>query len=132
MPHLLFSRQTHFCNLLTKSSKKGTSKRLAFLADHYFTAMVYISLDTLATTYSPPWRNIQTSSGSTTSLIGIVICSSASGERKIWGGEAEDENVELFCGQHSASSYSRNTKGRKTTTNHQNLPLLSSITTKFD
>ena len=84
-----------------------------------------------ATMSSLPWRNIQNSSGLTTSSIRIVIYAFTSGGRNIWGG-ADDDAVKLFCVLHSASSYSRNTKGRKTTTNRQNLPIVSSITTKFD
>ena len=56
--HRLFSRQTHRCNLFTKPSNKDTSKRLNFWADHSFTAMVYISLDTSTQALSPFWTSI--------------------------------------------------------------------------
>ena len=48
-----FSRHTHHRNLFTKSSRKDTSKRLDLLSEHYFTAMVYISLDTSTQALSP-------------------------------------------------------------------------------
>ena len=47
--HLILSIQTHCRNLFTKE----TPNRLDLLADHSFTAMMYIYLDTPTQTLSP-------------------------------------------------------------------------------
>ena len=83
-----------------------------------------------ATTSPSPWWNILTSSG----IDDIVdpdrnLCFRFSGVE--YGGGQIAMMRKFFCDQNSTLSYSRNTKGRETTTNLP-LPLVSSITTTFD
>ena len=58
MGRCFLSRHTHCCNLFTKLSNKDTSKRLDFLDNCSYTAMVYIYLDTETQEFSHYWTSI--------------------------------------------------------------------------
>ena len=56
--HLFFSRHNYYGNWFVMLSNKDTSKCLDLLADHSFTSINYISLDTTMQSLSPFWTII--------------------------------------------------------------------------